>query len=125
MRLLLDTHVLLWWLSNDPTLGEEADAAIRDGASFVAVSAASAWEISIKRAIGRLEALPDLEAQLERHRFSPLPVTVPHALRAGDLPPLHADPFDRMLVAQAELEELTIVTRDEHIPRYGVGTLAA
>lgn len=125
MRLLLDTHTLLWWLSKNSTLRPETQAAIGDGSSFVAVSAASAWEISIKRAIGRLEAPADLQIQLGRQRFTPLPITIPHALRAGELPPLHADPFDRMLVAQAELEGLTVVTRDENIPRYGVETLPA
>jgi PIN domain nuclease of toxin-antitoxin system len=125
VQLLLDTHTLLWWLSKDPTLGPEAADAIRDGSSLVAVSAASAWEISIKRAIGRLESPADLEVQLANHRFTPLPVTIPHAVRAGELPPLHADPFDRMLVAQAELEGLTVVTRDENIPRYGISTLPA
>lgn len=125
MQLLLDTHALLWWLSKDSTLRPEAEAAIRDGSSIVAVSAASAWEISIKRAIGRLESPTDLKTQLASHRFTPLPITIPHALRAGELPPLHTDPFDRMLVAQAELEGLTVVTRDENIPRYGVQTLPA
>ena len=123
MQLLLDTQTLLWWLSKNPALSREAEAAIGDGSSFVAVSAASAWEISIKRAIGRLDAPADLQVQLANHRFTPLPITIPHALRVGELPPLHADPFDRVLVAQAELEGLTVVTRDENIPRYGVETL--
>ena len=125
MRLLLDTHVLLWWLAHDPTLGDEARAAITGGDAYVAVSAASAWEIAIKQRLGKLRAPGDLAAQLARHRFVPLAVTVPHALRAGALPPLHDDPFDRMLVAQAELEGLTVVTRDAAIGRYGVPTLAA
>lgn len=125
MHLLLDTRTLLWWLSNDPILGADARAAIGDGDSVVAVSAASAWEISLKRSIGRLEAPADLQEQLAHHRFEPLPISIPHALHAGELPPLHADPFDRMLVAQAQLEGLTIVTRDENIPRYGVSTLSA
>jgi PIN domain nuclease of toxin-antitoxin system len=125
LQLLLDTHALVWWLSGDSTLRPEASAAIADGSSSVVVSAASAWEISIKRAIGRLEFPADLEEQIARHRFTPLPVTIPHALRAGDLPPLHADPFDRLLVAQAELEGLTVVTRDQEIARYGVETLPA
>ncbi|MGH3084870.1 MAG: type II toxin-antitoxin system VapC family toxin [Gaiellaceae bacterium] len=125
MRLLLDTHVLLWWLADDPTLRREAREAIADGESVVVVSAASAWEIAIKRATGRLEAPDDLEAQLERNRFLPLPIAIGHALHAGELPPHHDDPFDRVLVAQAELERLTIVTRDKNIARYGVGTLPA
>jgi len=125
VRLLLDTHVLLWWLANDPALDDDARDAIADGESVVLVSAASAWEISIKRAIGRLQAPEDLEVQLEKHRFAPLAITIGHALRAGELPPHHDDPFDRMLVAQAELEGLTIVTRDVNVARYAVATLPA
>ena len=125
MRLLLDTHVLLWWLADDARLGVEARTAIADGGAHVAVSAASAWEIAIKQRLGRLRAPDDLAAQLAQHRFVPLAVTVPHALRAGALPPVHNDPFDRMLVAQAELEGLTVVTRDASIGRYGVPILAA
>jgi PIN domain nuclease of toxin-antitoxin system len=125
LRLLLDTHVLLWWLADDPTLGGDARKAIADGEAVVTVSAASAWEISIKRAAGKLEAPDDLEAQLERQRFVPLPISIGHALRAGELPHHHDDPFDRVLVAQAELEGLTIVTRDENIARYAVATLPA
>jgi PIN domain nuclease of toxin-antitoxin system len=125
VRLLLDTHALLWWLVDDPRLAPEARDAVASPESFVAVSAASAWELSIKRALGRLE-LPDrLEEQLERAGLSPLPITIAHALHAGRLPRHHADPFDRMLVAQAQLEGLTVVTRDPRIAEYGVSTLAA
>ena len=124
MRLLLDTHVLLWWLAAEP-LDDDARAAIANRRAIVLVSAASAWEISIKRSLGKLEAPDDLEAQLRRHRFGPLPITVGDGLRAGALPDLHADPFDRMLVAQALNDDLTIVTRDERIGAYGVRTLAA
>ncbi len=125
MRLLLDTHVLLWWLANARALGREAKEAIADGQAFVVVSAASAWEISIKRALGRLSAPAELEGQLQRHRFAPLPISIAHGLRAGELPPHHSDPFDRLLVAQAEIEGLTVVTRDPNISRYGVPVLAA
>lgn len=125
VELLLDTHVLLWWLADDPRLGAGARAAIADPDALVAVSAASAWEIAIKSAAGKLRAPPELEQQLRRERFVPLPIRVAHAVRAGELPPHHADPFDRMLVAQAELESLTIVTRDPLVSRYGVATLAA
>ena len=124
MRLLLDTHALVWWLANEPTFRPEARQALLDGRSFVAVSAASAWELSIKSAAGKLSAPDDLPAQLERHRFIPLPITIAHALAAGSLPPHHADPFDRMLVAQAQLEGLTVVTRDPRIAAYDVPTLA-
>lgn len=124
MRLLLDTHVLLWWLAAEP-IRVEAREAIASPRSTVFVSAASAWEISIKRALGKLEAPDDLEQQLRRHRFAPLAITVRDGLRAGSLPDLHPDPFDRMLVAQALNEDLAVATRDERIGEYGVRTLAA
>ncbi len=125
MRLLHDTHTLLWWLSNDPSLTQVARAAIARPEADVAVSAASAWEVAIKSALGKLSAPQDLEAQLTRHRFSPLAVTVAHALMAGALPRHHEDPFDRMLVAQARVEGMTLVTRDPRIGLYGVPTLPA
>ena len=124
MSLLLDTHVLLWWLSRNPALAEEARSAIAED-SLVFVSAATAWEIAIKRGSGKLTAPSDLEEQIERHNFQPLPITLPHALRAGSLPRHHNDPFDRMLVAQAEMEQLTVVTRDSRMARYGVPILPA
>lgn len=125
MRLLLDTHAFLWWASNSPELDSDARQSIADEESFVVVSAAVAWEIAIKRALRKLEAPEDIADQLRRHQFAPLPITIEHAVRAGALPPFHPDPFDRMLVAQAQLEGLTIVTRDANIPRYSVATLAA
>lgn len=125
MRLLLDTHVVLWWLSDDARLGAEARAAIADAETDVAVSAASAWEIAIKKRRGELEAPDDLAAQLERHGFEALAITVAHALRSGELEPLHDDPFDRLLVAQGQIEGLTIVTGDRLIERYGVPVLRA
>lgn len=120
MRLLLDTHVLLWWLANDPALTEETASIIARQDSVVFVSAATAWEIAIKQSLGRLEAPSDLERQLELNRFEPLSITVGHAYSAGTLPRHHEDPFDRMLVAQAMAEGLTVVTNDARIPRYGV-----
>lgn len=125
MRLLLDTHVLLWWLANDLELKPNARSLIAAPESMVFVSAASAWEISIKRALGKLAAPDDLEAQLLRQRFSPLAISIGHALTAGALPRHHEDPFDRLLVAQAGLEGLTIATRDPRFEPYGVPTLAA
>lgn len=124
-RLLLDTHALLWALSDPGSLSDEARDAISDRDSYVAASAASAWELSIKQTLGRVEIPEQLEEELERVGFDPLAITVPHALRAGSLPPHHRDPFDRMLVAQSEIEELTLVTRDERLALYGVPVLAA
>ena len=125
MRLLLDTHVLLWWLADDPSLSGEAKEGVSAADSSVFVSAASAWEISIKQALGKLEAPSDLVRQIEVHRFEPLPLTVSHAYAAGALPRHHDDPFDRVLVAQAVAEGLTLVTKDPRMGLYGVGTLAA
>lgn len=102
-----------------------ARQAISDGANDVFVSAASVWEASIKRALGKLNAPQNLTAVVEREGFTPLPVTLFHAEQAGLLPPHHRDPFDRMLVAQAQAEGLAIVTGDRNIPRYGVRVIPA
>jgi PIN domain nuclease of toxin-antitoxin system len=125
VRLLLDTHVVLWWLAGDPQMSEDARVTVSAPDTDVMASAVSVWEIAVKRALGKLEAPPAVFAQLAEEGFRELPITWPHAILAGDLPPHHRDPFDRMLVAQAELEGLTVVTRDERIGRYGVPTLAA
>lgn len=125
MQLLLDTHTLLWWLADDPQLGPAARGKIADGGNAVFVSAASAWEMEIKRALGKLEAPPDLEDAIEHNSFQPLGMTVPHAILAGRLPPHHGDPFDRMLIAQASAGQLTIVTKDRAFSAYGVALLDA
>jgi PIN domain nuclease of toxin-antitoxin system len=120
---LLDTHVLLWVLSDDPRLEGRARAAITDGRNRVLVSAVSAWEITIKKALGKLRVPDDLPAQLARQRFVSLDITVTHALAVGDLPHHHADPFDRMLVAQARTDRLTLITHDPQILHYEVEVL--
>lgn len=125
MNLLLDTRVLLWALADDPQLSGPARRAITDGRNRVLASAVCAWEITIKTALGKLRAPEDLVDQLARRRFEPLDVTFDHALAVGDLPDHHADPFDRLLIAQARTERLTLITRDERIGRYDVATLAA
>lgn len=125
MRLLLDTHVLLWWLADDPRLAEPARLAIGAGENDVVVSAASAWEIAIKSRLGKVSAPGDLEQQLADNGFLPLAVEVRHALGVRDLPDHHRDPFDRLLVAQAQIEGLTLVTVDPTIARYDVPVLAA
>jgi PIN domain nuclease of toxin-antitoxin system len=124
LSLLLDTHTLIWWLANAPTLADAARTAIADDPD-VFVSTASAWEIAIKQSIGKLDVPTDLEAQLQHQGFEPLPITMAHALAAGSLPKHHADPFDRMLIAQATIEGLTVVTRDSRFSLYGVPTLGA
>lgn len=122
MKVLLDTHVILWWLAGR-RLAEPARAAIADPGNEVAVSAVSAWEISIKRSLGKLAAPDDLEDQLQAGGFSQMPIEVRHALYAGSLPRHHDDPFDRMLIAQATLERCTIATRDRRFAVYGVELL--
>jgi PIN domain nuclease of toxin-antitoxin system len=124
VRLLLDTHALLWWLA-DEGLNAPAREAIADPANLVAVSAASAWEISIKKALGKLAAPDDLEQQVQDGGFEALPISLAHSVAAGLLPRHHDDPFDRMLIAQAIAEGLTIVTRDKRFDDYGVALLTA
>lgn len=125
MRLLLDTHALLWSIADPGRLDTAARDTIADDTNVVLVSAASQWEISIKRALGKLAFDDSIAAHAEANRFTPLPITMAHAETAGALPPLHGDPFDRMLVAQAQLENAVVVTRDPMISRYDVPTLAA
>jgi PIN domain nuclease of toxin-antitoxin system len=125
LRLLLDTHVLLWSLGDPNELGDEARSAIVDPDHEVLVSAASTWEIAIKGARGKLRAPDDLPGRIAVLHFAELPVTIAHSIEAGSLPRHHGDPVDRMLVAQARLEDLTIVTRDRALAVYDVLTLSA
>lgn len=125
MNLLLDTHTLIWVFDANPTLSAAAREAIGDGANEVYVSAVTAWEIAIKRALKKLELQGDFKLGLELYRFSPLAITTEHALAVETLPQHHADPFDRLLIAQAKLEELTLVTRDTRFAAYGVELIRA
>ena len=122
MRLLLDTRALLWWLADEGLSSQTRDA-IADPANLVAVSAASAWEIAIKKALGKLTAPDDLEQQVHAGGFVSLPINIAHGIAAGQLPRHHDDPFDRMLIAQALAEGLTIVTRDKRFEDYGVALM--
>lgn len=124
-RLLLDTHILLWVLAEPKKLKPELRELISDGANEVYVSAASAWEIEIKQTLGKLRAPEDLEAQLAAARLEELPVRIKHAVAMRRLPPWHRDPFDRLLIAQARVEQLTLVTRDEKFRSYDVPLLEA
>jgi PIN domain nuclease of toxin-antitoxin system len=125
MTLLLDIHVLLWWLEDPKRLSRQARRAIQDGGNPVYVSAAVAWEISIKKAIGKLDAPDDLEDVIEANRFLTLPITVPHALAVLSLPNHHRDPFDRILIAQALHEGFRLVNRDSEIAKYAVPQIVA
>ena len=124
MSLLLDTHVVIWWLTDDPTLAEDIKDRL-DHEPDVYVSAATLWEVAIKQAIGKLPETALLAERILDCGFTPLPVNPEHALAAGQLPMIHRDPFDRMLVAQAQCEELTLVTRDENCQKYDVTVLQA
>lgn len=121
-KLLLDTHIFLWWLADSRKLSRSIRAVIEDGKNAVYVSAISAWEIAIKKAQGKLKAPGNLGAILAEEGFIELPITFFHAEQAGALPPLHHDPFDRMLIAQAQAEGLELITTDEAIRQYGVRT---
>ncbi len=123
MDLLLDTHAFLWWTAVDPRLVEAARAAIADSANRVVVSAVSVWEISIKRACGKLVFGDDILQVLANTGFDILDITPPHADAAGSLPMHHADPFDRLLIAQARIAGLVLVTQDRHLLPYGVAVL--
>lgn len=124
MRLLLDTHALLWWLDGDRRLSRKARAAIGDGANGVFVSAASAWEITTKARLGKLPGAVDVASDVAGcvagQGFSAMDITILHAQRAGRLPGDHRDPFDRMLIAQAQLEDLPVVSDDGVFDGYGV-----
>ena len=118
MNLLLDTHILLWVMQDAPQLGRAARRLLAD-AEAVHVSAISLWEIAIKCALGKLRVDQDaLDAQLDKIGFAPLAVSWAHARAVRRLPPLHADPFDRMLVAQAQCEPLHLVTHDAALKAY-------
>lgn len=127
MRLLLDTHALLWWALDHPNLSAPAREAIGDPNNEVRVSAATAWELAIKIGIGRLRLPIDLDVllaeELRANGFVSLPVTTAHAVRVLALPQHHRDPFDRMLIAQALAEGLTLVSADEVVHAYAVPVL--
>lgn len=124
MRLLIDTHALLWWLGDDPSLSRAARQAMAETSNVLLVSAASAWEIATKVRLGRLAGAADLAAGFQgfmlREGFTTLDITADHAIRAGLLPGPHRDPFDRMLISQAQAENLPVVTNERAFEAYGV-----
>lgn len=123
MNVLIDTHILLWWLADDQALPDIARTVIADPATAVVVSAATVWEIAIKQAAGRLDAPDNLIPTLDDNDFDTLPMSASHAFHAARLPFHHADPFDRMLIAQAAAEDLTLVTVDHRFTHYDVPML--
>ena len=125
MRILLDTHFLLWWLLDDPVLGDRGRELISTPENLIFFSAASIWEMRIKQGIGKLDLPEDFADVLAGEAFESLAITVEHTHALLGLPLLHRDPFDRLLIAQARLERLTLLTRDHIISQYGVPTLLA
>ena len=122
---LLDTHVLLWVFDDNPTISSNAREAMNQ-ADIIYASHTSVWEIVIKKALGKLEVTDDLEQALIKTGVRQLPITLAHILAVEDLPvEKHKDPFDRLLVAQAKVEGLTLITRDVHLGNYGVPIIAA
>lgn len=124
-RLLLDTCTLIQWAMNPKLLKEEARITVASGRAFVFVSAVTAWEIAIKTKLGKLDETPPIADLLRANRFTELAITVAHVEETRTLPLIHSDPFDRLLVAQARKEGLTLITRDSEIPKYDLLTLAA
>ncbi|MFF1921022.1 type II toxin-antitoxin system VapC family toxin [Streptomyces sp. NPDC058221] len=119
MKMLLDTHVVLWWLGDSEELTDEVKHLL-DTEPSVFVSAVTPWEIAVKQSLGKLEGPDDLAERVRDSQFLSLPITAGHGVRAGRLPAHHRDPFDRILIAQAQTEGMTILTRDEWIPSYDV-----
>jgi PIN domain nuclease of toxin-antitoxin system len=126
MRYLLDTHALLWWLNGHDELSLPARAIIEDRRNIIYISAASAWEIATKFRKGKVPSaaaiLPDLASMLLAEGFTDLPITSAHMVRSALLPTNHADPFDRILAAQAIMENLALISRDEKLPSLGALT---
>ena len=125
MKLILDTHVILWWLEDRTNVSESARDAISDPTNIAMVSAVSAWEVAIKRGLGKLDAPSDFVESIEFCGFLSLPITMKHGMATESLPLHHRDPFDRMLIAQAIVENATLVTRDPLIRLYGIPTITA
>lgn len=125
MRILLDTHFLLWWLDDNKELGDKAREIISKPENLIFFSAASLWELRIKQALGKLELPANFSHVLTDEPFEALAVTVKHTDALSKLPLHHRDPFDRMLIAQAGCENLTLLTRDHIVPLYGVAHILA
>ncbi len=123
MQFLLDTHILLWWLLKDPSLPGRAQQLVADPANTIFVSAVSIWELRLKQSLGKLKLPSDFEQRLEQEFFESLAVTSKHGHRVGTLPWHHRDPFDRMLVAQAQIEKMVLLTADETLAAYGSSVL--
>ncbi len=123
MKVLLDTHALVWWMSDAPKLSKRASSVVANTSNTILVSAATAWELAIKVNLGKLDALPlvmELARHTEEEGFTELPISMEQAVRAGLLPSHHGDPFDRLLVAQAQALNVPILSADEVLDRYDI-----
>ena len=125
MNLLLDTHVLLWWLDDPTLLSEQALVALKEPDNRIIVSVVSVWEIAIKKALGKLSSPDNLKEVIADAEFELMPIDYEHAWQVKNLLPHHRDPFDRLLVSQATIEQLTLVTRDSRLNAYNVPILEA
>jgi len=127
LRALLDTHAFLWWIADDSRLSDGAREIIAEGSNEIFFSSASAWELAIKSRLGRLRMPADFQRfvtdQVDLNGFSVLPVQLSHALRVHSLPVHHKDPFERMLIAQVEVEDIPLISRDRSLDAYGVRSL--
>jgi PIN domain nuclease of toxin-antitoxin system len=123
VKLLLDTHAVLWWLADDTRIGDEVTRHLTDDTNQLLLSAVVVWEVATKRSLGKLDAPEDLAPTLLDAGAQPLPVTIDHAAALEKLPWHHRDPFDRLLIAQALTEDAAIVSRDEPLSEYGVTVL--
>ena len=124
-RILMDTCAFLWWISDDPRLGEIARKVVANPATQVLVSAATPWEIGIKRQLGKLKAPRNIENIIVECGFTPLAISCFHGENAAQLPPYHKDPFDRVMIAQAQAEGLQVLTADTQFVQYGVRVIEA
>jgi len=124
-RYLLDSHVLLWWAEKPGSLSDRARQTLADGRNLIFVSAVTIWEFGVKEANGKLTLPADLRTMIRENRFNELSITAEHAAAVASLPTYHSDPFDRMLIAQANCEELILITRDAQLSQYKVAMMAA
>jgi len=116
---LLDTHIFLWWINDDPQLSSLARDIITNHQHTIFISSATIWEISIKAKLKRLQVPKNIDTQVPKNNFEPLAITLAHAAETRSLPLYHRDPFDRLLIAQAKIEHLTLLTHDKHLKKYG------
>ena len=125
MRILLDTHLLLWWMEDDPRLSRSARRLVSEPENTVFVSAVSMWEIWLKQSLGKLELPLNFEDAISGGQFENLPLSAAHTREVANLPWIHRDPFDRMLVAQARVSRLRLLTADETVASYGDAVILA